>query len=238
MSEGLLASADALLASLGEFEPRLYDADTCALIVERLARVKNACDAATVREQGRLSAALGHLSDGTSLLLEAIRIDPLDPRNWYFLGTLYLATGELAVARDAFQRAWEVAPDSPGAPFGLGVVSLLQRDASSARSLFRRAGDRYRLLGVAMAESELGRAHASRSAVEVLTRRYVLTAPGTVAKAHAWRGELDPCFTLLERARVQHDPVLTSIKHDPLFRNAREDRRYAPLLGRMNLPAD
>lgn len=66
MSEGLLVSADALLASLGEFEPRFYDPATCSKIVTVLARVKNACDVATVRAGARAIECGAHREEGHS----------------------------------------------------------------------------------------------------------------------------------------------------------------------------
>src|SRR5256885_16277914 len=66
MSEGLLVSVDELLACLGEFEPRLYDAAACTRIVELLARVKNACDVAIASAGARAIECGAHRQDGCS----------------------------------------------------------------------------------------------------------------------------------------------------------------------------
>jgi hypothetical protein len=59
-----------------------------------------------------------------------------------------------------------------------------------------------------------------------------------IAMAHAWRGEKDSALQWLERARLQRDGGLTTLKLDPFMRSLRGDARYAEFLRKMNLPPD
>ena len=54
---------------------------------------------------------------------------------------------------------------------------------------------------------------------------------------YAFRGEADRAFEWLERAYVQRDGGLTTLKGDPLLKSLERNPRYAAFLKKMRLPA-
>jgi adenylate cyclase len=94
----------------------------------------------------------------------------------------------------------------------------------------------FRLYGTAMAEHTLGHDPESREALKTLVDKYGKEAAYQIAEAYAWRGETDHAFEWLERARVQRDAGLSSVKFDPFLRSLHSDPRYHVLLRMMELP--
>ena len=91
---------------------------------------------------------------------------------------------------------------------------------------------------MAIAQHDLGRARKSQAALEALIKGNAADGAYQIAEVYAWRGETEPAFAWLERARVQADTGLGWIKTDPLLRKIRGDPRYPALLRKLNLPAD
>jgi len=89
-----------------------------------------------------------------------------------------------------------------------------------------------------MAEHDLGHPQDSQRALDALIGKFGHTGAYQIGDVYAWRGEKDRAFEWLERARVQRDGGLLSLKVDPLVRNLRGDPRYFALLKKINLPAD
>jgi hypothetical protein len=89
----------------------------------------------------------------------------------------------------------------------------------------------------AMAGHVLGRAEESQSALNELIAKYGEVMPYLVAKAHAWRGELDSAFEWLERAyRCRDVGLCFFVRGDIELSGLRNDPRYEALLRKMNLP--
>ena len=82
----------------------------------------------------------------------------------------------------------------------------------------------------------MGRSEESDSALAELTERFADNAAVAIAKAHAYRGEIDAAFRWLDTGYEQHDPLIPWIRSDPMLANLRKDPRFAGMLERMNLP--
>lgn len=102
----------------------------------------------------------------------------------------------------------------------------------------RLSSERVRMMGVAIAQHELGHVQEAQQAVDALTAKHAQVAPYGIARVHAWRGEYDLAFQWLERAYARHDRALRDVKVDPLLRKLHGDPRYTELLRKMSLPLD
>jgi hypothetical protein len=125
-----------------------------------------------------------------------------------------------------------ISPDNP-------MLRLLAGRPQTALDMFQRIPDgTWRLMGVAVAEHDLGHAAESLRALDAMKARYAHSFPYQIALVHAWRGERDLAFEWLEKAYAQRDAGLSSLKSSVLLRKLRQDQRYTALLRKMNLPPD
>lgn len=209
------AGAEADLSRAFELDPGSYRTYTCY-----------ACFLAT----------LGRLSEALEINKKAIGLDPLSADTWFRRSIQLNAAGRYAEARSAAKRTLEISPEHGGAPFSLGVASLLEGKPEAALAEFGQASPGRREAGVAMAEHDLGRAAQSRQVLDRLIEGYALTNAYQVAEVYARRGEPDAAFKWLDRAYAQHDATLVHIKFDPLLAGIRDDARYLAMLAKMGLP--
>jgi TolB-like protein/Flp pilus assembly protein TadD len=195
--------------------------------------------------RGQLLAILGHLSDAIAITREVIGIDPLWPWAWYFLASYYNATGQPELARDAANRALEIAPEHIHAIRELGLSHLLTREPAAALAVFERhSWEVIRLAGTALAHHDLGNVEPEQNALDVLRERFADGEAYEIALIYAWRGDRDTALEWLDRAFIQRGGRGVSrlhfraVKYEPLLRSIRDDPRYITLLRAMNLPVD
>jgi tetratricopeptide (TPR) repeat protein len=141
----------------------------------------------------------------------------------------------LAEAEAAFQEAIELGPHSGMTRFGLGLVYLEQgRAAEALAEVEHESHEAFHLLGEAVSCHALGEETRSAKALAQLT---ALLPPNLylVAKAHAYRGEIDEAFEWLDRAYAQRNSGLSEMMDEMLLRNLMGDPRWRPFLRKMQL---
>src|SRR5512137_303867 len=197
-------------------------------------------DSAIFRVHGWLLAALGRLPEAITSLRKATELEPLAVRGWMILAYLHVRAGEMDLARQAFRRVQEMAPDREGPAYGLALTSLLEGHAEEALDVIRssEADEEDRLHIEALAEHSLGHDAGSRRALDELRSRYSILMPFEIASAYAWRGERDAAFEWLDRCDRQLDSGLMFVKRWPLLRDLRADPRWSRFLQSVNLPVD
>src|SRR6267143_392776 len=131
----------------------------------------------------------------------------------------------------------QIAPDSMWVRRELGFTYLLGGERAVALASFEKQAGWIHLLGLALAQHDLGRPEEAREALDALVG---LEDPPTyqVAQVFAWWGDRDRAFKWLERCRSARDVGLRYAKYDPLLRALRDDARFAAFLKKMNLPPD
>jgi hypothetical protein len=82
----------------------------------------------------------------------------------------------------------------------------------------------------------LGRRKESDVALARLVKERADVDAFMVAAVFAFRGQLDEAMHWLERAYVQKDAGLFSVKFDLPLKNLEKDPRYKAFLKKMNLP--
>jgi hypothetical protein len=131
----------------------------------------------------------------------------------------------------------EINPEQSNTAAFLGFTFLVAADPASALAASQRASiEVFRLQGAALAEHDLGHAPAAQQRLDELITKDAGGAAYQIAEVYAWWGDKERAFQWLDRAYLQHDGGLTTVKVDPLLRSLRPDQRYKALLHKMKLP--
>jgi tetratricopeptide (TPR) repeat protein len=149
--------------------------------------------------------------------------------------------GDYQAAIDHCQYA-DMDPDTPARRL-LGAAYLLgDRQAEALAELESAArfadGDPVILSWLAHAKATTGaRAEAADLVVRVRALEAERYVPAYhVALACVGLGRLDDAFVALDQAWLDRDPTLGYVDVEPRFAPIRRDRRYEPLLERLNIP--
>ena len=184
----------------------------------------------------------GRFSEAIALQRKVVELDPLDADNWTNLGAYLMQDGQLGAAREAFFRSQEISPRSQVAAASLVLIDLLEGHPAKALEAAGKLPDGpFRLLSIAIAQHDLGRARESAAALDALVAKVPSDEPDVayrVAAVHAWRGERDQAFEWLETAYKRRELRLRLLRVEPYFRSLRGDPRLLALLKKMNLPLD
>jgi TolB-like protein/Tfp pilus assembly protein PilF len=198
----------------------------------------NPGDSFAIKWYARSLATDGRLAEAITHMKRAADLDPLNAVTWANLGIFYNATGQLADADRALDRALELTTRNPGELLFLkGVTRLLQHDPAAALVWFRRqtGTDKPDRGGVAMAEHDLGHDAQSREALDALIKSRAEVDQYSIALVYAWRGEKDQAFEWLERAYTDHVGYMEALAYDPCLASLRSDARFGALMKKMNL---
>jgi tetratricopeptide (TPR) repeat protein len=182
----------------------------------------------------RDAAHLGRYDESIALARRAIAIDPLNVRGHRYVGIICHTAGLLAQSEEAFKEAIELGPEGGMAHFGLGLIYLEQGRPTEALAEFEKEShEGFHLLGQAVACHALGENARSTNALAQLSA----LSPHLylVAKAHAYRGEIDEAFAWLERAYAQRNSGLSEMRDEMLLRNLHADPRWRVFLHKMRL---
>jgi adenylate cyclase len=178
-----------------------------------------------------LADNLGRNVEAVALARRAVQVDPLS----------YLAQGNLALrcfnaglldeACDAVETALALHPHGTLLHWVLGTIRLEQARLEEALQAFEQEGvASLRVQGVAMVHGAAGRPAQAQTALDELIRIGADDSAFQIAEAFAYRGQADPAFEWLERAREQRDPGVSQIQSGPLLRKLHGDARWRPFL--------
>jgi len=188
---------------------------------------------------GNLALAEGDAERATPLYRQAVTLDPVNPAARSNLAQNLVVTRHFAEAEAEYPRVVELNPAAPYAHAGLGLSYLLQGKFEEAVTEAQKDADEWaRLTIVAPALWSQKRIAESDAALTRLKQGSADTAAFQIAEVHAYRGEKDPAFEWLERARRQRDPGLQSTRVDPLLVNLHGDPRWQPFLHTMSMADD
>jgi tetratricopeptide (TPR) repeat protein len=166
-------------------------------------------------------------------------LDPLSASAWAVLGLQYHNAGRVKEAREAYDQALSINPESALLLANLARLELLEgryQEALAVWQKLRGSDSADYLAGTAMAEYSLGNEQASRRALDRLIANYGTVSASYIGETIAWRGDYDEAFKWLERAYAQDDLELIQIKSDPMLRRLSGDARYAALIAKLGLP--
>src|SRR5947207_1762150 len=188
---------------------------------------------------GNLALAQGDPERATTLYRQAVTLDPVNPAARANLAQNLVVTRRFAEAEAEYPRVVELNPAAPYAHAGLAQAYLLQgKFAEAVTEAQKDAAEWARLNIVAPALWSQKRIPESDAALARLKEGSADTAAYQIAEVHAYRGQKDPAFEWLERARQQRDPGLQSTKVDPLLVNLHGNPRWQPFLHTMGMADD
>jgi TolB-like protein len=256
--------ADSFLAAAAAFEPARREATTALqfdpqsvlahLVLSRISmaydwdwtaaehEVQEVTRLAPGRADGlngeaHLSVIMGRWDDALRLINAALAQDPLDANSFQFLALIQARRGHLPEAEAAIRRALNIRPTYAYGHYYLGLF-LLERGNREAPLLEmeRETTDDGKQAGLAMVYYALGRSEESDAALTRLVKERADVDAFMVAAVFAFRGQLDEAMQWLERAYLQKDASLFSVKFDPPLKNLEKDPRFKAFLKKMNLP--
>jgi tetratricopeptide (TPR) repeat protein len=171
-----------------------------------------------------------------ALARRAATLDPLSASVHLALARSCLFVDLLDEAEAEANKVLELTPQRALAHFWLGQVRMRQKRLDEAQEMFQREPhDTFRLLGLSEVHHARGRPEASDAALRELIDKDSAGAAYQIAVGYAYRGETDLAFEWLERAYVQRDPGVGSMKVSPALRNLHGDPRWQPFLEKMGL---
>jgi len=197
----------------------------------------NATDSTLQWRYATLLGALGRLPEAVAAAQKATGLDPLSAAAWAFLSLYLIESRQFAAAHEALRRDLEIQPESPIPLAYLGLLQLIEGNATEALATFRQVSDEeLHLWGVAMTEHTLGHAKESQQALDQFIANGGQARAYGIAEIYAWRGEKDKAFEWLDRAYQQRNSDLYDFRNDATLASLRGDPRFAAMLRKMNLP--
>ena len=187
------------------------------------------------------SAASLSITSGDSLkAIELFRLivekDPLRLSAVKALGSQLLLQDQWDEALEIFGKIEGINPDYPGIHGLIGRAYLLKGDAVRALERFERDPREIpRLFNSAMAHFSLGNEDKSWAIMDEYIEKYGDIYFYPLALMHAWRGENDAAFEMLEKAYQQKTQFLTYILSNQILLGLHTDPRFPELLEKMGL---
>jgi TolB-like protein len=191
------------------------------------------------RALGGLAWTFGRVDQALELYKKALERNPLDSYSLSYVGDSLCAANRGQECLQSRLRLAQLHPEFGGINTAIGTAHLyLGQFAEALESMQREPEQNYRLAGLAMAYSALGRRADSDAALQSLEDKFASTDAYAIAQARAYRGELDAAFRWLDRAYRQRDTGISSVMVDPLLRNLHADQRFQAFLVKLNLPPE
>jgi serine/threonine-protein kinase len=187
---------------------------------------------------GDIALTFGEIDSAVELYQHDIERNPLDANTLDSLGFALCAANQLQQCLQTRLRLLQLHPEFGGVNSSIGIARLyLGQFAAALEAMQRESNEAYRLGGLAIVYSAMGRRPESDAALSSLIEKYAASDAYAIAEVHAYRAQPDDAFRWLDRAYGQHHAAMLGLKADPLLRNLHGDRRFQALLTRMRLSA-
>jgi TolB-like protein/Tfp pilus assembly protein PilF len=184
-----------------------------------------------------LSSTLGRWDDALRQIKAALTQDPINPVALNMLSDIQVSRGHLPEAEAAARRVLDIRPTYGYGHYNLAFLLLERGDRDAALiEMQQETVDEGKQEGLAIVYYALGRKAESDAALAGMLKDQANENALGIAEVYAFRGQSDEAMHWLERAYVQKDAYLFSIKGDPLLKNLEADPRYKVFLRKMNLP--
>jgi TolB-like protein/DNA-binding winged helix-turn-helix (wHTH) protein/tetratricopeptide (TPR) repeat protein len=183
-----------------------------------------------------LASVLGDFKRSEQLFRAALVADPLDPETHFMLALGLTLPERLDEAEAETRRCLAIAPDYAFAHFQLAAILIEKGQDGAVAECLRETPEGGQKLCLAEAYYASGHLKESDTYLEEAIRTHAADQAFLIATVFGYRGQTDLAFEWLERAYAQRDPLLESLKASTEFAKLKDDRRYAALLEKMNLP--
>ena len=191
----------------------------------------------TLQAAARLAAAKNQWHEAIELFQRALAVDPLDANLHVLLGWgVDMRSRRYPEAEKAFRRALAISSDYGSARWTLGQALIYQNRLDEALDVMQHESpDNGQFEGMAVVYHAMGKNALSDAWMKRAIEHDAELYPSAIAKACAYRGELDQAMKWLEKAYAVKDGDLYFIRHEPLMKNLEGDSRYQAFLRKMNL---
>jgi len=174
-----------------------------------------------------IRANAGDLEGAIEFQRRAVSVDPLSATNLNNLAAFLESTGRLDEALAANNKLEELNPGNVQGRKLVGRVRLQQGYAEEALEVFQSLPEDWeKLYYLSLAHYSLGNLEASNATMVEYEEKYSSEHPQEMAGMYAWRGEPDPAFLWLDRARAVKTYDLGNIFEDSFLRNLHSDPRW------------
>jgi TolB-like protein len=188
------------------------------------------------RALGDIALIFGDADKAVELYQVYLERNPLDPYTLNSLCIALCAANRLPRCLETRLRLLELYPEYGRVNSSVGFARLyLGQFAPALAAMQREPNEDYRLAGLAMVYTAMGKRAESDAALKSLVEKFAASDAYGIAEVHAYRAEIDEAFRWLDRAYRDHNFAMVFIKTDPLLRNLHADRRFQALLSRMSL---
>jgi serine/threonine protein kinase/Tfp pilus assembly protein PilF len=181
-------------------------------------------------EYGILLARVKRLDEAEVELKTSLRIDPLQPMAYTFLGLVYALKGNVERAEEQYKKRDELRPPTVSEEDAVGRAKrLIDREG--------RAPQLLRDLSIAYIQS--GQGAEARMLLNELEQLYEESDIGNIAyyTALVWLNldDKDQALTWLERAYERRDPMLIVMNTNTVLDPLRQESRFKSILAKMGL---
>jgi tetratricopeptide (TPR) repeat protein len=185
---------------------------------------------------GTMALAFGQVARAVELYQKGAERNPLDSYSLNVLGLALCAANRLQECLQSRLKLLQLHPEFGGINSAVGRARLyLGQFDQALEAMQKEPEEDYRLVGLAMVYSAMGKRAESAAALKSLTEKFASNDAYGIAEAHACRGETDAAFEWLERAFRQRNEKLVFVKANPSLRNLHNDPRFQALLINLKL---
>ncbi|MEJ2514784.1 MAG: hypothetical protein P8102_06100 [Gammaproteobacteria bacterium] len=193
-------------------------------------------DASLLRQLSSIAGRLGFAEEAIRAAKRAVELDPLNMQTVNRLALTYADVRQFDNCLAAAERASDLDPEHSGTQGMLAWCRLQTGDSQAALDIVEGMSRTWGpLLVLAIANSRLGRAEASRAAYDEMESRYGDAAAYQLAEINAEWGDTDAAFAWLDRAIEARDPGMSYVLGDELLDSLRGDPRFRRVLERVGL---
>ena len=183
-----------------------------------------------------VSNAMGRSDEAIAFDQKVMSIEPMDLIAKSNASGHYLQADKLDEAEALIREVLGLSPGYFRARSLLGAVLLAKGQPQAALQEYLQEADAsFRLLGKAIAEFDLGEREASDRSLAEFSQTFGDEQPYNVALIHAYRGEIDEAFRLLEIAYEASAAGLPFVKVSRFLANLHDDPRWPVFLEKMGL---
>jgi serine/threonine protein kinase/Flp pilus assembly protein TadD len=180
-------------------------------------------------------AAFGRIDEALRLAKKAVELDPLNPSTHANQMRVESWAGNLEAALESNTRTLELSPSMTAQHSGRGMLYVRMGRAEEALAeIEKEVSQGYRTEALAVAYHALGRKRESDEAMAWLLAAHEQWS-FQCAVAHAFRGENDEAFRLLDRAYEIRDPGFIGVQRDSMMAGLRDDPRWLPFLKKVGM---
>ena len=185
---------------------------------------------------GDMALVTGDVDEAIEHYERVVEVSPLDATALNSLGVALCAADRLPECLQYRQRLQHLHPEFGGINNFVGLAHLYLGQFHEALDAMEQEPDKdFRLAGLALVYTALGRSQESAAALETLETEFAAADAYEIALIHAYRGEADVAFEWLERCVQTHNSKILLLQTEPLLRTLHGDRRFHTLLVKLKL---